>query len=100
MRVGPVAEGYRRHIQPRKAAIGLVHHVDADFFLHHVALVAKIFVVNLERAHAIRFQPQNAFQRVRGNCLEIVSDVVHGRAVQDAATGIDQLDVLHFGRVF
>ena len=47
VRVGPVAKGDGRKIEPRKAAVGLVHHVDADFFLHDVALIAQIFVVHL-----------------------------------------------------
>ena len=98
--VGPIAEGYGRKIQPRKAAVGLVHHVDADFFLHHVALIAEIFVVHLEGAHAIGFEPQDAFERIRRNRLEIVRDVVMRGAIEKAAGGIDETDVLHLSGVF
>ena len=98
--VGPIAEGYRRKIQPRKAAVGLVHHVDADFFLHHVALIAEIFVIYLEGAHAIGFEPQDAFEGIRRNCLEIVRNIVMRGAIEQAAGGIDETDVLHFSGVF
>ena len=95
VRVGPVAKRDGRQIEPRKAAVGLVHHVDADFFLHHVALVAEIFVVHFQRAHAIGFEPQDAFQRVRRHGLEIIRDVVVRGAVEHAAGRIDQANVLH-----
>ena len=49
--------------------------------------------------HAIRFEPQHAFQGVRGNGLVIIGHVVAGRAVQHAAARVDQLDVLHFGGI-
>ncbi len=94
--VGPIAEGYRRQVEPGEAAVRLIHDVDADFFFHYVALVAQVFVINLQRAHAICFQPQNAIKRVARHGLVIVGYVVVGRAVQQTATGIDQLDVLHF----
>ncbi len=55
--VGPVAIGDRRKIEPGKSAVGLVEHVDAHFFFDDVALVAQIFVVHLERAHAVGLEP-------------------------------------------
>ena len=99
VRVGPVAKSDGRHIEPGEAAVGLVEHVDADFFLDDVALVAQIFVVDLQGAHAIGFEPQHAFERVRGHRLVVVGDVVVRRAVEHAAGGIDQLDVHHFSGV-
>ena len=99
VRVGPVAKRDGRQIEPRKAAVRLVHHVDADFFLHHVALIAEIFIVHFERAHAIGFEPEDAFQRVRGHGFEIIRDVVIRRAVEHAARGIDQANVLHLASV-
>ena len=97
--VGPVAEGDRRKIEPGKAAVGLVHHVDADFFFDDVALVAQIFVVDFECAHAVGFQPEDAVERVGRHGFVVVGDVVVRGAVEQAAAGIDQLDVLHLGRV-
>ncbi len=59
MRVGPIAIRDGRKIEPWKSAVGLVQNVDADFFLHHVALVAQILIIHFQRAHAIGFKPQN-----------------------------------------
>ena len=50
----------------REAAVGLIEHVDAHFLFHDVALVAQIFVVHLERAHAVGLEPQDALQSIRG----------------------------------
>src|SRR5262249_19110825 len=99
VRVGPVPKGDGRHVEPREASVGLVHDIDSDFFFDHVALVAQIFVVDLEGAHGVSFQPQNTLERVGGHSLVIVRHIVHGGAVQDAAARIDQLDVLHFGGI-
>ena len=99
VRVGPVAIGDRRKIEPGKAAVGLVEHVDAHFFFHDVALVAQIFVVHFERAHAVGFEPQDAFERIRGHRFVIIRDVIMRRAVQHAAGRIDQLDVHHLSGV-
>ncbi len=85
VRVGPVAKGYRRHIQPGKTAIGLVQHVDANFFFHHVALIAQILVVHFQGAHAVGFEPQHAFEGVGGHGFVVVGDVVVRRAIQNAA---------------
>ena len=100
VRVGPVAKRDGRKIEPRKAAVGLVHHVDADFFLDDVALIAEIFVVHLQGAHAVGFEPEDAFEGVGGHGLEIVGDVVVRGAVEHAAGGIDQANVLHLSGVF
>ena len=83
--VRPVAVGDRGKIEPGKSAVGLVEHVDADFLFHDVALVAQIFVVHLERAHAVGLEPQDALQRIRGHRLVVVRDVIMRRAVQHAA---------------
>ena len=99
VRVGPVAVGDGRKIEPRKSAVGLIEDVDAHFFLHDVALVAQILVVHLEGAHAVGFEPQHALERVRRHRFVIVRDVVVRRAVQHAARGIDQLDVHHLAGV-
>ena len=98
--VGPIAESYWRKIEPRKAAVGLVHHVDADFFLDHVALIAQIFVVYFQSAHAIGFEPKHAFERVGRDGFEIIGDVVVGGAVEHAAGRIDEADVFHLSGVF
>ena len=97
--VRPVAERDGRKIEPRKAAVGLVHHVDADFFLHHVALIAEIFIVHFERAHAVGFKPEDAFEGVRGHGFKIIRDVVVRGAVEHAAGRIDQANVLHLSGV-
>ena len=95
VRVGPITEGHGRHVEPGETAIRLVHDVDANFFFHNVALIFKIFVIHFQSAHAVRFKPQDALQRIRRHSLVIIRHVVTGRAVQHAAAGIDQLDVLH-----
>ena len=64
MSVRPIAKRDRRHIKPWKAAVGLIHYVDAHLFFHNVPLVAEIFIIDLERAHTVGFEPQNAFQRI------------------------------------
>ena len=97
--VGPVAKGHRRQIEPREPAIGLVHHVDAHFFFNDIALVAQVFVVYLERTHAVCFQPQNAVECVGGHGLVVVRYIVVRRAIQQAAAGVDQFDVLHLGSI-
>jgi hypothetical protein len=97
--VGPVAEGDGGQIEPRKSAVRLVHHVDADFFLHDVALVAQVFIVNLEGAHAVGLEPQHAFERIGRYGLVVVCYIVVRRAIEHAAAGIDQLDVLHLRSV-
>ena len=97
--VGPIAERDRRHIEPGKSAVGLVHDIDADFFLHHVALIFQVLVVDFQRAHAVRFEPEHAFQSVGGNGFVIIRHIVAGRAIQHSATGVNQLDVLHFGGI-
>ena len=100
VRVGPVAKGHRREIEPGKAAIGLIQHVHANFFLDHVALIAQIFVVHLQGAHAVGLEPQHAFERVGRNGFVVVGDVVVRRAIQNAAGRIDQLDMHHLSGVF
>ncbi len=97
--VGPVAEGDRWEVKPGESAIRLIQDVDADFLLDDIALVAKVFVVDFEGAHAIGFEPEDALEGVGGNGLEIVGDVVVRGTVEGAAAGIDELDVLHFGGV-
>ena len=99
MGVGPIAEGDRRQIEPGEAAVGLVEHVDADFFLHHVALILEIFVVHFQGAHAVGFEPQQALEGVGRRGLVVVGDVVVRRAVEHAAGGIDELDVHHLAGV-
>ena len=99
VRVGPIAKRHGRKIEPREAAIGLVHDIDANFFFYDVALVAQIFVVNFEGAHAVGFQPEHAFEGVGGDGFVIIGDVVVRGSVEHAAAGIDELDVLHLGRV-
>jgi hypothetical protein len=86
-------------VEPRETAIGLVHHVDANFLFDDITLVAEIFVVNFQRAHAIGLQPQHALEGIGGHGFEVVGDVVVRGAVEHAATGIDELDVLHLGSV-
>jgi hypothetical protein len=98
--VGPIAEGDRREIQPRKATVRLIHYVYADFFLDHIALVAQILVVYLQGAHAIRFEPEHSFECVGRDGFEIIGDVVIGGAIQHAAGRIDEADVFHFAGVF
>ena len=100
MRVGPIAEGDRRQVQPRKSAIGLIEHVDADFFLHHIALVAQILIVHFQSAHAVGFKPQNPLERIGRHRFKIIRNVVVRRAVQESAGGIDELYMHHLGSVF
>ncbi len=97
--VRPIAEGDRRQIEPGETAVGLIHHVHADFFFDHVALIAQIFVVDFESAHAVGFKPEHAFEGVGRDGFEIIGDVVIGGAVEHAAGGIDQSDVFHFAGV-
>ncbi len=99
MRISPIAKGDGRKIQPRKPAIGLVHYVDAHFFFYDVALVTQIFVVHFQGAHAVGLQPEHAFESVGGDGFVIIGDVVVRGSVEHAAAGIDELDVLHLGRV-
>ena len=99
VRIRPVAVGDGRQIEPRKSAVGLIEDVDAHFFLHDVALVAQILIVHLEGAHAVRFQPEHAFEGIRRDRFVVVRDVVMRRAIEHAAGGIDQLDVHHFAGV-
>ena len=94
MRVGPIAKRHRRHVQPREPAVRLVHDVDADFFLHNVTLVFQILIIHFQGAHAVRFEPQHALQRIGRHGLVIIRHIIARRAVQQASAGIDQLDVL------
>jgi len=98
--VGPVAVGDGREIEPGKPAVGLIENVHADFFFDDVALVAEIFVVDAEGAHAVSLEPEHAIEGVGGDGFEIVGDVVTGGAVEDAAGGIDEADVDHFAGIF
>ena len=65
VRIGPIAKRHGRQIEPGKAAVGLIEHVDANFFLDDVALVAQIFIVHFQGAHAVGFQPEQALERIR-----------------------------------
>jgi len=56
--VFPLLEGLLVDVEPHEAAIGLVLHVDADLFLHHVLLVLQGALVEVERGHAVGFKPQ------------------------------------------
>ena len=98
--VGPVAECDRWKIEPGKTAVGLIHNVDANFFLDYVALVAKVYVVNFEGPHAVGLKPQDALKRVRRHGLEIIGDVVICGAIQHAAGRVDEANVLHLAGVF
>ena len=64
--IGPIAKGDWRQIKPGKPAVGLVHDVDADFFFHNVALIAQVFVVHFEGAHAVGFEPQTRSSALEG----------------------------------
>ena len=59
----------------------------------------KIFVVHFQSAHAVGFQPQHAFERVGRHGFVIIGDIVVRGTIEHAAAGIDQLDVLHLGRI-
>ena len=85
VRVGPVAKGHRRQIEPGKTAVGLIQHVDANFFFDDVALIAQILVVHFQGAHAVGLEPEHAFERVGRNGFVVVGDVVVRRAIQNAA---------------
>ena len=87
----PLLEGLLRDVDPHEAAIGLVLHVDADFFLDHVLLVLQRLGVEVERLHAIGFQPQDRFQcRHRGN-LDVVGVIRPGGTIVAAAAAGDHL---------
>ena len=81
VRVGPIAEGHGRQVQPRKSAVGLIHHVNADFFFHYVALIAQIFIVHFQRTHSVGFEPEHALKRIGRHGFEIIGDVVIRGAV-------------------
>ena len=100
VRVGPITKRDGRKVEPGETAVGLVHHVDADFFFYDVALVAEIFVVHFEGAHAVGFEPEDAPEGVRWDGFEIIRDVVIRGAVEEAAGGIDEADVLHLAGIF
>ena len=85
VRIGPVAKCDWRQVEPRKTAVGLIEDVDTDFFFYDVALIAQIFVVDFQRAHAVCFQPEDAFDRVGWNRFVIIGDVVMRRTIQNAA---------------
>ena len=100
VRVGPIAERHWRQVQPGKSAVRLIHHVDANFFFHYVALIAQIFIVHFQRAHAVGFKPQHAFQCIGRHGFKIIGDVVIRGAVQQAAGSVDQANVFHLAGVF
>jgi len=49
--------------QAMKAAVGLIHYVDAHFSFT-TSPGCEILVIDLERAHTVSFEPQNAFQGI------------------------------------
>ncbi len=97
--VVPVGIGVLRQLQPRKAAIRLIEHVDLHFLLDHALLVHQIFLGDIQTAHAVGLGPQHRFQRVRGKGFEVVGEVEARRAIQRAAESLDQFEKLSLGEI-
>ena len=89
--VFPLLEGVLADVDPHEAAVGLVLHVDADLFLDHVLLVLQRLGVEVERLHAVGFEPQHRLERRDRRGLDVVGEVGAGRAVVAAAAAGDHL---------
>ena len=59
-----------------KESVGLSKNARAEFLLDHFALRFEVRFVDVERAHSIRFRPQQGLQVIRGQLF-----VVKGRVV-------------------
>ncbi len=99
VRVVPVRVGVLRKIQPRESAVGLVEDVDLDLVLDDLLLVLEVVGVDREALHPVGLGPERGLEGVRRNDLEVVGEVEAGRAVEDSAVRLHELDELHLAEV-
>ena len=97
--VVPVHVGVLGHIEPRKSAIRPVDHVHLHFVADHALLILQIVFGDRQAIHAVRFGPQRGFQLVRWQNFKIVGEVKTGRAVQNSAVLLHQLDEFHLSEI-
>ena len=97
--VVPVRVGVLRQVEPGESAVGPVQDVDLDLVLDDFLLVLEVVGRDREALHAVGLGPERGLERVRGDDLEVVGEVEAGRAVEDAAVGLDELDELHLPEV-
>ena len=97
--VFPLTEGLLADVDPHETAVGLVLHVDANLFLHHILLVLQGLFIEVQGLHAVGFQPQHRFQRGHRRGLDVVGEVGAGRAVVAATAAGDDLVEHAFGRI-
>src|ERR1700723_829865 len=86
-----------------QVAVGLVLDAHAALFFHHFALGLKIFLADVEAAHAVRLEPQDALEIIAGKSFEEIGGVVGGFGVVESAYGFDNARLLlgwNVGRAF
>ena len=85
VRVGIGVEGFSGQIDSEEKAIGLIHHVYANFFFHHVSLIFEILGRKIERLHAVGFEPEQCIQSRQRSGLNVFGKIVARIAVESAA---------------
>ena len=94
VRVVPIGEGVFPKTDPFEELVWLVQHVDANFLADDRLLVLKVFCADVERAHAVRFEPQSQLDAIAGQRFEIIGVIEIGVTVETPAICFDELGVL------
>ncbi len=76
------------------AAVGLIVNSLAALFLHGVALVIEIRLIDIQRAHAIGLEKKSQIELIFRQLLEVSGAVFGGGAVHVAAVVEDQHEML------
>jgi hypothetical protein len=94
MRVVPVGERVLPQTNPFEQPIRLVQHVYANLFTHDSLLVLEVLLADVERTHAIRFEPEAEFHAIARHRLVIVCVVKIRMTIQTATVRLDEFCVL------
>ena len=82
-----------------QVTVGLIFDTDAALFLDDLTLGFKIFLGDVEAAHAVGFEPQDSFEIVAGEGLVEIGGVVAGFSVVETADGFNDAGMLFSGDV-
>ena len=84
----------------RRSPIGLIVYALLAFLGNRADLIIQIRLVDIERAHPVRFQEQSQIKLIRGQAFIVVRPVLIGRPVHVPAIVEDKQKVLAAPYVF
>src|SRR5262249_24573255 len=81
-------------LDPFEELVRLIEPVHTNFLTYNVLLILEVFLADIERAHAISFQPQAHLNAIAWQRFVIVGVIEIGVTVRIAAVGFDKLYVI------